>query len=72
MIIRATGPKTGFAGVLLEASFARLRASMAIFSAERPLPRLFGGLELSVMVELQDGDEKAVRCRGCGEEPEHY
>ena len=38
---KARGPNTGFAGVLLVASFARLRASMAIFSAERPLSRPF-------------------------------
>ena len=65
MTSKATGPKTGFAGVLLEASFARLRASMAIFSAAMPRPRLFGGWELSVMVESQGSDEKAARRGGC-------
>ena len=65
MTSKATGPKTEFAGVLLEASPTRLRASMAVFSAERLLPRPFGRSELSVMVESQDSDEKDVRCEGC-------
>ena len=51
--------------MLLVASFAILRASMAIFSAEIPWPRPFGGTELSVMVESQGNHEKAVR-RGGG------
>ena len=51
----------GCAGVVLEASFAILRPSMAIFSAEITLPRPFGRWELSVMVEMQGGCEKAVR-----------
>ena len=50
--------------MLFEASFARLRASMAIFSAAMPRPRPFGGWELSVMVESQDKQEKVARCGG--------
>ena len=33
--MRATGPKTAFAGVMLEISFARFEASMNAFKAER-------------------------------------
>ena len=43
---------------------------MAMFSAEMALPRPSGRWELSVMVELQGGHEKAVRRGGCEEEPE--
>ena len=64
---KATGPKTGFAGVLLEASFAILSPSMAIFSAEIAPSRPFGGWELSVMAKSQGKHEKVVR-RGGGPE----
>ena len=37
-----TVPKAAFAGVILEISFARLRASMAAFKIERAPSRLFG------------------------------
>ena len=67
---KATGPKTGFAGVLLVASFAILRASMAMFSAEIPRSRPFGGWESSVMVESQGNHEKPVRRGGAG--PNQY
>ena len=43
---------------------------MAVFNAGRALPRLFGRRELSVMVEMQGGDEEAVRRGGCEEELE--
>ena len=56
----ATGPKTGPAGVLLEASFAILRPSMATFNAEIAPSRPFGGWVVSVMVESQGKDEKAA------------
>ena len=46
------------------ASFARLGVSMAIFSAVMPRPRPSGRWELSVTVESQGGDEKAVRRGG--------
>ena len=52
--------------MLLEASFAMLRLSMAIFSVEIAPSRSFGGWELSVMVESQGEHEKTVRCGGCG------
>ena len=58
----ATDPKTGFTGVVLVASFVILRPPMAIFSTEMALPwPLAGRWELSVMVELQGSDEKAVK-----------
>ena len=69
MISKATDPKTGFAGVLFEASLTRLRVSMAIFSADITPSRAFGGRELSVMVESQGKHEKAVR-RGGEPEPQ--
>ena len=37
-----TEPKTALAGVMLESSFARFRASIAIFSEERTASRPFG------------------------------
>ena len=37
-----TEPKTTLAGVMLEASFARFKASMATFNEERVPPRPFG------------------------------
>ena len=46
--------------MLLEASFAMLRPSMAMFSAEIAPSRSFGGWVLSVMVESQGKDEKAA------------
>ena len=68
----ATELKTGFTGVVLVASLARLRASMAVFNAGVTFPRLFCRLELSVMVETQGSCEEAVRDveEGCEEEPE--
>ena len=65
-----TEAKTGFAGVLLVASLARVRASMAIFKAGIALPRPFRRWELSAMVETQGSWEEAVRRKGCEEEPE--
>ena len=61
----ATDPKTGFTGVVLVASFAILRPSMATFSADITLLLPFGRWELSVMVETQGSDKKAVRGGGC-------
>ena len=66
----ATDPKTGFAGVVLVASFAILRPSMATFSAARTLPRPFGRWELSVISETQGSHEKAVKRGGCKREQE--
>jgi len=42
-------PKTAFAGVILDASFARFMASMATFSEERVPPRSFGRWDLISM-----------------------
>ena len=66
----ATEPKTGFTGVVLVASLARFRASMAVFKAGITLPRPFRRWELPVMVESQGSREKAVRGEGYEEEPE--
>lgn len=40
--IMLTEPKTAFAGVMLETSFARFKVSMATFSEESTLSRRFG------------------------------
>ena len=40
--ITLTEPKTALAGVILEASLARFKASMVMFSDERMLSRRFG------------------------------
>ena len=62
-----TEPKTAFAGVMLETSFARFTASMARFNEERVLSRLFGRLGLVAIVETQRrGEETSLRA-GCEE-----
>ena len=48
-----TDPKTALAGVMLETSFARFMASMAVFSDEIASSRRFGCLELEAMVETR-------------------
>ena len=54
-------PKTAFAGVMLETSFARFMASIATFSEERtPSRRPFGRWDLASMVQIQRGDEKTM------------
>ena len=64
-----TEPKTALAGVTLEISFARLRASMARFSVERTPSGPFGRWDLVAIVETQDGWEKATRGIGFGKAP---
>lgn len=58
-------PKTAFAGVTLEISFARFRTSIAPFKKERVLSRPFRGGELvaivGVVVGREECGEKAVR-----------
>ena len=48
----ATAPMTGPPGVVLVASFAMFRTSMAVFKAGMTLPLPFRRWELSVMVEM--------------------
>ena len=50
-----------FTGMMLEASLARLRASMAKFSEERAPPCSVGCWDSVAMVETQDSHEEAVR-----------
>ena len=58
----ATDPKTAFAGVALEISFARLSASMATFKVERTGPSFsFSCWDLSVMAETQGGTNETWR-----------
>ena len=54
-------PKTAFAGVTLEISFARFRASIAPFKKERVLSRPFRGGELVAIVDM------VVASKECGE-----
>ena len=65
-----TVPKAALAGVMLEISFARFRASMATFSEETTPSRPFGRRNLAAMVEAQGDWDKAVRRTGCEEEAE--
>ena len=55
-----TVPKTALAGVTLESSLARFRASMAIFGEERTASRPFGRWDLVVIVKTKGSWEKAV------------
>ena len=66
-----TQPKTAFAGVILETSFARFMASMAAFSEEMTPSRPFGGWELASMVETGGDCGKVMQCVGCEEGSDH-
>ena len=66
----ATEPIIALAGVALEASLARFRASMAMFSEERTPSCPFGCWDLSVMVKGQDSRERAELHAGCAEASE--
>ena len=55
-----TDPNTALAGVILETSFARFMASMAMFNEEMAPSRPFGRWGLASMVETQRGDENMV------------
>ena len=48
----ATEPKTGFTGVVLVASFAMFKPSIAKFNVGITLLRAFGRWELADMVEM--------------------
>ena len=61
-----TEPNTAFAGEIQEISFARSRASMATFSAERKLSRPFGRWGLVSIVKIRFGLEKTVWDVGYG------
>ena len=69
--ITLTEPKTALAGVILEISFARFKASMAIFNAEIAPSRPLGRWDLGSMVETGGNCERTVRREGCeeGSEP---
>ena len=55
-----TDPKTALAGVILETSFARFMASMAIFNEERAPSRPFGRLSFASIVGTQGSGENTV------------
>ena len=55
-----TDPKTALAGVIVEISFARFMASMAIFNEEIVPSGPFGRWGLASIVETQRGGENTV------------
>ena len=65
-----TEPKTALAGVILETSFARFTASIAIFNKERASSRRFCRWESASMVETRGSWEKTALHVGCAEGPE--
>ena len=60
-----TEPKTALAGVMLEASFARFRASIDTFNMERASSRRFCCLEFAFMVGTRGSCEITVWRAGC-------
>ena len=66
-----TEPKTALAGVILETSFARFMASMAMFNEERVPSRPFGRWVLAAIVEKTWRREHGLmRGRGAENEPD--
>lgn len=65
-----TTSKAVFAGVTLEAPFARFKAWMAAFNADRMPSRPFGGWEFASMVEGRGNWEETAWCKSGEEEPE--
>jgi len=66
MIVRIalTVPNTALAGVTLESSLARFKASTAAFSEERATSRRFGRWDFVSMVEARGKKECGFRLRG--------
>ena len=69
--ITLTEPKTAFAGVILESSLARFKASMTAFNAEIAPSRPLGRWDPPSMVETRGSRERTARREGCeeGSEP---
>jgi len=65
MRITLTVPKTALAGVILESSFARFRASMVAFNAEIVFSRPLGHWDSACMVETRGSCEGSVEREGC-------
>ena len=63
--ITLTEPKTALAGVILESSFARFKASMVTFNAEIVLSRPLGRRDSASIVETRGSCEGSVRGEGC-------
>ena len=68
--ITLTEPKTAPAGVILESSLARFKASIAVFNVEIAPSRPLGRWDLSSMVETRGNCERTVRCESYEEGPE--
>jgi len=68
--ITLTEPKTALAGVILESSFARFKASMVAFNAEIVLSRPLGRRDSASIVETRGSCEGGERGEDCEEDPE--
>ena len=70
IIVRTTltEPKTALAGVMLDISFARFKASMATFNADIAPSRSLGRWDPAFMVETRGSGERIVQGGGY-EEP---
>ena len=62
--ITLTVPKTALAGVTLDASFARFKASMATFNAEMVPSHSLGRWDPAFMVETRGSGERTVQRGG--------
>ena len=67
--ITLTVPKTALAGVTLENSLARFRASTAAFSKDRAPSRCFGRWGFVAMVWTRGSCKRAVRCEAVRKNP---
>ena len=65
--ITLTEPKTAFAGVTLESSFARFKTSMDPFNAEIAPSRPFGSRDSVSMAGTRGGCERTAQGGGCEE-----
>ena len=64
-----TNPKAAVAGVMLEISLARLRASIAKFSIERALSRPFCRWNVEAIIVFRGRAKAKVWQKSCEEEP---
>ena len=65
-----TEPKTAFAGVILESSFARFMASIDTFNVMTRAPRPFRLLEFVAIVEDGSKCRKRRGTEGVGQKPD--
>ena len=65
-----TVPKAIFAGSIPDKSFAKFKASMAIFKVERIVFHSFCGRDFASIFENRGNCEGTCGAQGCEEEPE--